>query len=331
MSEFSLFRENYAGQSTDSGYRVDRENCVVHNVKILGWKSRNKRRYVPEGVDAALYEGCFVNVDHPVEAHNSPVAGLPVDRALQGRSVRSRFARLTGVKKKADGLYAEQMICNPENSYTKEFLWWAENHPDAVVLSHLAAGPRRMEKDGSCTVLGIKFVSSVDVVGTGGTNVSLAESANEMNENVIPLGEFLLGLFPEATVEDVKAKITKALEQPADFKGDVNAALEALKDSADPRVKLLVESLNQKLDEDALESKREQAETACKTAKLPENVVSAVFIEQLVNLDPVAWPALIEDRKKLIAPPITRIKSGNPLPQGVKTADDFVKGFRSRN
>src|SRR3954467_13319392 len=43
---------------------VDRDAGVIRGVKVLGWDSKNGRRYDPAGVDPALYEGADVNIDH---------------------------------------------------------------------------------------------------------------------------------------------------------------------------------------------------------------------------------------------------------------------------
>jgi hypothetical protein len=329
MSKPSLFREDYSGQTPD--FSVDFDNSVVHNVKILGWKSRNKRKYLAEGVDPAVYEGAFVNVNHiPAAAQQNRVGGLPISQVNSNRDVRDKFARLVGVKKKADGLYADKLVCNPEHDYTKEFLWWAKEYPDAVVLSHFAAGPSRMEKDGSCTVLNIAHVESVDIVSKGGTNLSLFESETPVEDTNLKVGEMIVGMFPESSIEDIRTKIETLLNPPAiEFDGDVNAALSELRSSTDPRVRVLVEAFDARLVKDELEAKRKRAGEACRAAKLPEAAVTNLFLETLVEKAETEWPTHIEDRRKVVGK-VTPTSHGN-VPAGPQSTDDFVKNFRSRN
>lgn len=325
MSESSLFREDYSGQAET--LQVDEAASVVRNVKILGWKSKNRRNYIPAGVNEKLYEGAFVNVDHFAEAHQSnPPGGLPAGR-VPSRSLTSRFARLAGVKKQADGLYAETVSCNPSHPYTSQFLWWAKNHPDAVVFSHVAEGPKRMEKDGSCTVLSIQKLHSVDVVGSGGTNATLFENHDPMNDDLkTQVGEYVTGLFPEATIDEIKTKVAAALATPAEFSGDVNAALSELRTSKDPRVVLLVEAYDERLAKEATEAKRAKANAACRTAKLPAEATTTLFVESLVERDESEWAKFIEDRKiglQVSKQPV----SGAPV-SAKPNADEFVKNFR---
>jgi hypothetical protein len=326
MSSSAIFREDYAGQTEH--IKVDSANSIVRNVKILGWKSRNRRTYVPEGVDASLYEGKFVNADHFPEAYSAPPGGLPANRVQANRSVFSRFARLVGVTKKADGLYADKLVCNPKHPFTEQFLWWAENHPDAIVLSHLAGGPSRHEKDGTVTVLKIDQVISVDAVGTGGTNATLYESLIEMDPK-LEAGEYLLSLFPETALDEIKTKLTAALQPPAEFTGDVNAALAELQTSADPRVRIVAEAYNERLAKDARLELVTKAKTACQAARLPEPAITQIFVESLADRPEADWAKHINDRKIGLAqtakPPVSGGADVKP------TADDFVKGYRKGN
>ncbi len=328
MSSSATFREDYHGQTEQ--LKVDSANSVVHNVKILGWVSRNKRKYLNEGIDTAKYEGSFVNADHFAGANQTtPPGGLPAGRSDTSRSVFSKFARLVGVNKQADGLYAESLICNPKHPFTEQFLWWAANHPDALVLSHVASGPFRPEKDGSVTVLKIDKVFSVDVVGTGGTNTTLYESLDETMDPKLEAGEYLLGLFPEASLEDIKAKITSAMSPPApiEFAGDVNAALVELRTSTDPRVKLVVESFDERLAADARRDLIAKATKAAE-ARLPKTAVTPLFVESLADHPEAEWTKYIEDRKIGLVTAKPVVSGGADIKP---STEDFIKGFRKGN
>lgn len=314
--------------------KVDRDRGVIFDVKILGFTSRNRRRYDPAAVEDAksFYEGIYVNVDHDSAVLSTPDSpgGRPVNFANKPRGVKERFAKLTGVYSNADGLFAKEMRCNTAHPFTPTLLWWAENDPAAVALSHIASGPvPSIGPDGIATVKRITKVSSVDVVGTGGSNVSLFESFSEMNPNET-LGQSVRVLFAEGLTDDAIVKqITNAIKPPAPFTGDAAAALEALKSTPDPRVRVLVEALDARFASDAETARRNLAIAACKEAKLTEKQVTSVFVESLVLADDARWPALIEDRKSAFVESITP----NPPKSGpanvTPTLDQFLRHVRS--
>lgn len=311
---------------------VDFDNAVIHNVKILGFKSKNRRTYLAEGVSPESYEGRYVRIDHPAHLKNLPPTGLPVDRAsqAQGRVNTSRFARLTGVTKTADGLFAESLQCNPKHPFTQEFLWWVANCPDAFSLSHAAECRYKQEKDGSVTVLQVVKVHSVDVVEHGGTTATMFESLSEMEPKVV-LGEFVLGLFAEGTdVADIQSKIEAGLNaiKPIEFTGDVAEAVAALADSTDPRVRVLVESYTADQANRALSDKRARATKACIDAKIPSEAISTLFVESLVERDEASWPAHIEDRRRSAAAGKRPVSVGGDVTK--PTVKDFVAQFRTR-
>ena len=67
--------------------RIDRAAGVIRGVKLLGFESRNGRRYLPEALAQAvgLYEGAKVNVNHP--------KGNP----LAARDYQDRLGRIRNV------------------------------------------------------------------------------------------------------------------------------------------------------------------------------------------------------------------------------------------
>jgi len=141
---------------------------VAENVKVLGWESTNRRRYVREAAQAALplYEGAWVNIDHPTD-ENEPVSAL------------RRFGRLKGVEVRESGIYARQLTYNPKHPFAETFAYWVANDPSAVGLSHNAVGEGEM-KDGIFVVNKINAVDSVDIVADPATTKGLHEG--QMNE-----------------------------------------------------------------------------------------------------------------------------------------------------
>lgn len=287
----------YAESISTASPKVDKSLGVVYDVKIVGRVSGNRRRYAARALEDAksLYEGVYVNVDHAAAAMATPdsPSGRPVSGAIAHRSPLDKFAKLTGVYTKDDGLYAKEMRCNPSHPFTPTFLWWAENAPDAVALSHIAIGPpAKIGRDGYAEVEKIVKIQSVDVVGTGGTNRSLYES-----QSMNPL-DTLRSLFEGLSDEAIVAKVTE-LVKPVEFSGDAPAALDALKGTNDPRVRVIVEALDARLAKDAEQMRRDAASAACKAASLSDKATTAIFIETLSKSPDDQWPALIEDRKKL--------------------------------
>jgi hypothetical protein len=143
---------------------VDREKGEIRGVKILGWESTNRRRYLPEAGRAArgLYEGRAVNVDHFVQAGDN-------------RSAYDRLGKLQDVEVRADGLYGTLVVLKSHPMAERVFEA-AERMPDAFGLSHNAEGRGHTDSDGIFVVEEITRVNSVDLVADPATNKSLSES-----------------------------------------------------------------------------------------------------------------------------------------------------------
>lgn len=312
----------------DKPLKVDKAAGIIYDVKIVGRLSGNRRRYEAAALEDAksLYEGIYVNVDHDAAVMATPdsPSGRPANLAKHRRGPLDKFAKLAGVYTTDDGLYAKEMRCNTAHPFTPTLLWWAENDPGAVALSHIAIGPEpKIGPDGFAVVHKITRVTSVDVVGNGGTNVSLFESKSEVN----PL-ESLRSLFEGLTDEAIVEKVT-LLAKPVTFSGDAAQALDALKATTDPRVRVIVEALDLRFAQDAENARRETATAACKTAGLNDKAVTAVFIESLAASEDAKWPSLIEDRKKLFV----ETAVPNPPKSGAAGAapkiDDFLRHVRT--
>ena len=68
--------------SGDVDMRVDGKRSVIHGVKLLGFRSRNGRTYLPAALEQAsgLYEGAKVNLNHP---KGGDPAEWPTDLRIQ--------------------------------------------------------------------------------------------------------------------------------------------------------------------------------------------------------------------------------------------------------
>ena len=155
--------------------KIDRDACVVHDVRVCGVKSGNGKSYSPAALKNAikLYEGCKVMVDHPAGDGNE-------------RRYGDRFGRLFNVRVASDGSGAIQadLRYNPAHALAEQFLWDAQFTPAHMGLSHNAEGNGRRQADGTILVESITRVHSVDLVDGPATNFSLFES---LSDDVEPL------------------------------------------------------------------------------------------------------------------------------------------------
>ena len=148
---------------------VDREAGIIKNVKILGYESKNGRRYTGEAMQRAkpLYEGVHVNIDHPhVLGKEKPDAP---------RSSYDRFGKLVNVRYvEGKGLMGDLLYLKT-HPMAERVCEAAERMPDMFGLSHNAEGEGDTE-DGVFVVHHIVDVRHVDLVPDAATNRSLSES-----------------------------------------------------------------------------------------------------------------------------------------------------------
>ncbi len=306
-------------------HATDGEGPVIRGVKILGPDSRNGRRYTTEARTQGLplYEGIKVNIDHPEGSNPNKPRGL-----------RDRFGRLVNVRV-TDGYLEGDLRYNPRHPMAPLVEWWAQNDPNCLGLSHNAVGQGRTE-NGVFVIDRIVSVRSVDLVADPATVKGLLEEAMDDELDNVPdettggdggdyeqhLGHTVSAILKDAelSVAEKKKKILaalKLLDDKGDEGGDDEAeteeemdddkdkgcakeGLELLRDSKDPAVKALVERLDRLEAKDRLAARREQVKEACKAARLPDILVTDVFLEQLVSAaDDKTVKALIEDRRTL--------------------------------
>jgi len=157
-AEVIRFQESYQFDKS----RIDRDAGVIHNVKVLGLESKNRRNY-REAIKAskAKYEGAKVFLDH--------------EREGKERRNEDRWGKLEGIYEAADGLYAKRLVYAKEHRLTPQILEGIERFND-FGLSHDASG--RGRKDGSGVVVeAIDVVHSVDLVQQPATTNNLFESS----------------------------------------------------------------------------------------------------------------------------------------------------------
>lgn len=304
-----------------TGLQVDRKTSTIQNVKVLGFISANHRRYTPEAVAQAapMYENIKVNIDHPESASNDV------------RSLKDRFGKLTDIKMSDSGLWGN-LIFNPNHPMAEAVLWWAENQPDCLGLSHMAIGQGDDDEDGVFVVSKILDVRSVDLVSDPATVNGLFEAKGKKcmddavmsndEEAAVPdapaddyethLGHMVAAILKDdgMDVAAKRKKIMKALKLMDDGEpeasddnmdedddgGDdpgMEESVRHLANSTDKYVKVLVKSFESV----QLENK---ARKLCDASKV---AATDVFVESLVRAGEKGMRALIEDRKAVVNKP----------------------------
>lgn len=133
---------------------------ILTGVKLLGIRSKNKRKYTSKKAVAsatALLEGAQVHVDHPA---------VP----SQPRGYRESFGVVESVTyAKGKGHFGTLKFC-PTTDVGKKFIWDVRNNPKAMGMSinAMITGEKR-DKDGDLVVEEIRMLRSVDLVTRPGT------------------------------------------------------------------------------------------------------------------------------------------------------------------
>ena len=197
-------------------YKVDREQGIIFEVKILGWDSKNGRRYLREDIERKLhlYEGKPCNIDHPKRPEDS-------------RASEDRFGRFVNPRLKEDGVYADLHYLK-SHPMAERLCEAAERMPDIFGFSHNADGECERQGD-LLLVTSLNEVRSIDLVSDPATTGGLFEQRHPMKK--IKLKAFLEALKAKAKgkgKEIVKALMeddygiadTAMMEQPPEEEGD---------------------------------------------------------------------------------------------------------------
>lgn len=201
-SNLSL-RESFG--SRGPGIKPNREAGIIPGVKIVGFESKNRRRYLPEALRGAiaLYEGAPVYVNHP-------------KNPTEERPYQDHFGTLQNVRMTESGLYGD-LKYKTKHPMAETVLEDAENDTKGIGLSPNHFGSGKVQ-NGIRIVESISRVESVDIVANPATNISFRESETPN----VDLTEQLT----EATtrVAELTAKVTQLTEQAAALTAE-NAAM----------------------------------------------------------------------------------------------------------
>lgn len=143
---------------------VDRDSMIIHNVKVIGKKSKNGREYSDDAMKklVGMYENISINVDH--------------DRKNPGseRTMAAGFGVLRDVKLGDDGAYGDIHYLQ-NHPMAGVILERAERMPESFGMSHNAEG-RVVRQNGKLIVEDVAKVHSVDIVREPATTEGLFES-----------------------------------------------------------------------------------------------------------------------------------------------------------
>lgn len=260
---------------------------VIHNVKLLGSVSRNKRTYSEQAMKDAvrLYENAPAFFDHPTKSELRDRDGV--------RSVRDLAGKILSPRRSPGEIRGDiQMIDIPENGSVnpKTFLTaLVEQMPDMAGFSHRAQGVLKKGADGD-VVESLSDVFALELVTEPATSNGLFESLErtlDPQETEMDMKDLTLEGLSKDRPDLVKA-IETAINEGAEIK-DLRAENTALKDAKELREKA-----------DKLEAHKVLAAKVLKEAKLPEQVVTDSFRSQMEAAeDEDAMKVLIEDRQLL--------------------------------
>lgn len=174
--------QNLMEVSRPTDFKVDREACVIRDVRILGPKSRNGREYTPQAIAGAreLYEGCVVKYDHPDP--RNPKASRPMNDTA---------GWMENVRVASDGGLIANLPFLKADPRADKLCEAAERRPELFGLSHNVDGKIRRHK-GTALVEEITRVHSVDVVSDPATTRSLFESIEQEEADMsVTITEYL--------------------------------------------------------------------------------------------------------------------------------------------
>ena len=261
---------------------------VIHNVKLLGKLSKNKRTYSEQALKDAvrLYENVPVYFDHPTDKEMRERKGV--------RSVRDIAGKIRNPRRGADGIRGDVQLIdmaeaggfNPKAFVTA----LAEQMPEMVGFSHRASGKITRGKDGASDVVeSLAHVFAQELVTEPATTDGLFESLQEPQKKEPDMD------WKDITLESLKANcpalvtaVETGIQESAEVKA-MKAENTKLRDEAELRA-----NADKKAAHVALVEKK------LKDSKLHEDVITETFRGQLNEAkDEKAIDALIDDRKEL--------------------------------
>lgn len=175
MSKGTVSTENFREAiGTLQGSQLDREKCVLRNVRLCGFRSENGRDYSREALRQAtpMYENAPVYLNHPGP---NDVRAMGAGKGFS-RDVEAKFGVIRNARWDSERGPVGDLHYNGGHRLKESFEWAADNDPSFYSLSHNAAGKSRPNGSGRQLVESISKIFSVDLVDRGATTGSLHEA-----------------------------------------------------------------------------------------------------------------------------------------------------------
>ena len=325
---------------------------VLKDVHLVGFKSSNKAKgqtepytYAAEALKAAVAAGLY----------NDVVIGM--DHQKDENAVNNKASNRIGVTSNARFVESKGVVgdikLNPLHPMSKSIVWWAENYPNKMGLSHVA---KVRFSESTNSVVEISKVDIIDFVGNSSTTAGIfAESTNitpvelgEGNEKLYTVIEAAVSsihsnLYPlekDLTPQDKLINIVQIAESLAtDLKKHTNnppkertmewtdITLETLKANKPDLVSTIVtEAVNA---EKQILAKVKEA-----TSALPESARTDVFIKLIESQVRAGNDVteLVNDRKSVVTVVESRTSDAPPKTEDkpkVISDDDILSAIKS--
>lgn len=267
-----------------------REQNVIRNVHVLGFESKNGYKYNKEAVKKALskYEGKPVYLNHK-----------------HVRNVEDKIGLIAGVKfDETTGIWADKLILNEAHPTYSQIMWWADNQPNQIGLSHSIEG--ELDKDAG-EVKEITEVESADLVSSPATVSGLHEAIALAGDDKNRLDKLLEGFYADSINLIIAGGSTEQLLENIQTFANAITPKETEMDLS----KLTVEELR-KLRPDLVETVVKDAVALERKiqdaiAKVPEKARTEIFIEQVraVASDDKKLEAVVNDRIEIAKQTVT--------------------------
>lgn len=152
--------------------RVDREAGMIRGAKLVGFESRNGRRYPREVLKKAIakYEGTLLCIDHPKTSESN-----------EDRPFNTFVGEVRNVRIMSDGLYGD-LILRKEHPQFNEICEAAERFSTKFGLSHEVIADSHTEGEWE-VIDDIQCVDCIAVVLRPGTTNGLFESGGIYNKS----------------------------------------------------------------------------------------------------------------------------------------------------
>ena len=275
----------------------NRDDITIKNIALLGGKSRNNRIYTNECLQksSVKYEGVKVYIDHP-SSEEMKLGRRDVTR-LAGKIVNAR--------------YAEGKVRGDFQGFGNNgrlLLEIAEKMPDVAGMSHNATA--FYKRSGNQEVIEeINNVISVDLVSDPATNNGMFESEQRKEKTME---------YTDITLESLK------VNRPDLYRAIEESGVEQGKESLKEKIQTMESKLDEYQTKETLAKKRESIEKQLKESKIPEQLVTDVFRNTLMNAEESEVNKLIEDRKLLIQESTGGVKNYGESKDKVSDTDTKV-------